>query len=103
MFWHSLEHLPEPGEAIRHASRLLAPGGVVVVAVPNGASLQARAFGDRWLHLDRPRHLVHLTARRAHAPASSVTDCEVERVSSVRGGQVVIGWLDGLVGSLPAA
>ena len=25
----------------------------------------------------------------------------VERVSSVRGGQVVIGWLDGLVGSLP--
>jgi SAM-dependent methyltransferase len=100
VFWHSLEHLPEPGEAIRHASRLLAPGGVVVVAVPNGASLQARAFGDRWLHLDRPRHLVHLTAD-ALTSGLERHGLKVERVSSVRGGQVVIGWLDGLVGSLP--
>ena len=33
-----------------------------MVAVPNAASLQARAFGDRWFHLDLPRHLVHLPA-----------------------------------------
>ena len=39
-----------------------APGGALVVAVPNTASLQARAFGDRWFHLDLPRHLVHLPA-----------------------------------------
>src|SRR4051812_24649585 len=51
VFWHSLEHLPAPGAAIRHAARLLAPRGVVVVAVPDAGSLQARAFGDRWLHL----------------------------------------------------
>jgi SAM-dependent methyltransferase len=100
VFWHSLEHLPEPGEAIRHAARLLIPGGVVVVAVPNLDSLQARAFGDRWLHLDPPRHLVHLSAR---ALASGLERCgfRIERRSQLRGGQVVIGWLDGLVGSLP--
>ncbi len=100
VFWHSLEHLPAPGDAIRQAARLLAPGGVVVVAVPNSASLQARAFGDRWLHLDRPRHLVHLTA---HALTTGLERAgfAVERVSHVRGGQIVIGWLDGLVGTLP--
>jgi SAM-dependent methyltransferase len=100
VFWHSLEHLPEPGEAIRHAARLLAPGGVVVVAVPNIDSLQARAFGDRWLHLDPPRHLVHLSAR-ALASGLERHGFRIERRSQLRGGQVAIGWLDGLVGSLP--
>jgi len=100
VFWHSLEHLPAPGEAVRDAARLLLPGGVVVVAVPDAGSLQARAFGDRWLHLDRPRHLVHLTTA---ALTVGLERCglRIERVSRVRGGQIVIGWLDGLVGALP--
>jgi SAM-dependent methyltransferase len=100
VFWHSLEHIPEAGDAIHQAARLLAPGGVVAVAVPNSDSLQARAFGNRWLHLDRPRHLVHLTARSLTAGLER-EGLRIERVSHVRGGQIVIGWLDGLVGSLP--
>jgi SAM-dependent methyltransferase len=100
VFWHSLEHLPEPGDAIRHAARLLAPGGVLFVAVPDAGSPQARAFGDDWLHLDLPRHLVHLPAPTLLAGLSRA-GLEVSRVSPVRGGQVVVGWLDGLVGCLP--
>lgn len=100
VFWHSLEHLPEPGMAIDRAASLLQPGGVAIVAVPNSASLQARAFGERWLALDLPRHLVHLTApallRRLRTAGTSV-----ERVSYWRGGQVLFGWLHGLVGLLP--
>ena len=100
VFWHSLEHLPEPGAAIAEAARLLMPGGVLVVAVPNTDSFQARVFGDRWLHLDLPRHLVHLSTP---ALTSRLERCgfRVERRSALRGGQVVIGWLDGLVGALP--
>jgi SAM-dependent methyltransferase len=100
VFWHSIEHLPDPGVAIREAARLLRPGGVIVIAVPNTDSLQARAFGDRWLHLDPPLHLVHLSER---ALLSRLAACgfEVERVSHVRGGQIVIGSLDGLVGLVP--
>src|SRR5262249_21305574 len=60
VFWHSLEHLREAGTALESAARLLIPGGVVVIAMPNLDSLQARAFGDRWFALDLPRHLVHL-------------------------------------------
>jgi SAM-dependent methyltransferase len=100
VFWHSLEHLPEPGAAVRHAAGLLGPRGVLVVAVPDGDSLQARAFGDRWLHLDPPRHLVHLTARSLIAGLERC-GLAIERVSHLRGGQIAIGWLDGLVGLLP--
>ncbi len=100
IFWHALEHLPAPGEAIREAARLLKPGGVVLIAVPNTDSLQARAFGDRWLHLDLPRHLVHLS-QRALCSGLERNGLHVERVSQVRGAQIVIGWLDGLVSLLP--
>jgi SAM-dependent methyltransferase len=100
IFWHSLEHLRQPAMALGHAARLLVPGGMLVVAVPNVASLQARAFGDRWLGLDLPRHLVHLSP----APLLSKIDAlglQVERVSYLRGGQVLFGWVHGLVGRLP--
>jgi 2-polyprenyl-3-methyl-5-hydroxy-6-metoxy-1,4-benzoquinol methylase len=33
--WHVLEHLPFPGHTLDECARLLRPGGVVVVAVPN--------------------------------------------------------------------
>jgi SAM-dependent methyltransferase len=100
IFWHSLEHLRRPAEALSHAAKLLVPGGMLVVAVPNAASLQARAFGDRWFALDLPRHLVHLSP----APLLSKIEAlglRVERVSYLRGGQVVFGWIHGLVGQLP--
>ena len=100
IFWHSLEHLPDPGAAIRHAARLIMPGGIVAVAVPNNDSLQARAFPDRWLHLDIPRHLVHLSTRSLDWGLRT-SGLKVEHVSFFRGGQTVIGWLQGLVGTLP--
>ena len=100
IFWHSLEHLRLPVQALRHAAALIVPGGVLVVAVPNAASLQARLFGDRWLALDLPRHLVHLTPP---ALLTQVGDLgfQVERVSYLRGGQVLFGWLHGIAGLLP--
>ena len=100
IFWHSLEHLRRPARALSHAAALLSPGGTLVIAVPNAASLQARVFGDRWLALDLPRHLVHLTPQALLSALGSL-GLRVERVSYLRGGQVVFGWLHGLVGQLP--
>jgi 2-polyprenyl-3-methyl-5-hydroxy-6-metoxy-1,4-benzoquinol methylase len=56
---HSLEHVHQPLEVLRAAHRLLAPGGQVVVAVPNIDSLAFRWFGPAWYALDLPRHLTH--------------------------------------------
>jgi SAM-dependent methyltransferase len=100
VFWHSLEHLREPRAALRRARSLLAPSGLLIIALPNRASWQARCLGDRWLALDLPRHLVHLPAG---ALLDAVRECglQIERVSYWRAGQVVFGWLDGLVSMLP--
>jgi SAM-dependent methyltransferase len=100
VFWHSLEHLREPRAAIRRAVSLLAPSGLLIIAVPNRASWQARWLGDRWLALDLPRHLVHLPAS---ALVDGVRECglAIDRVSHWRAGQLVFGWLDGLVAMLP--
>ena len=65
--WHVLEHLPDPFAAVRHAAELLRPGGRLVISVPNIASLQARIGGDRWFHLDLPRHRMHFTPRSLSA------------------------------------
>ncbi len=100
IFWHSLEHLRRPARALSHAAALLAPGGTLVIAVPNATSLQARVFGDRWLALDLPRHLVHLSPPALLSKIEAL-GLQVERVSYLRGGQVVFGWVHGFVGKLP--
>jgi SAM-dependent methyltransferase len=97
VLWHSLEHLPVPGAALEAAARLLAPGGLLVVAVPNAASLQAQAFGARWFALDLPRHLTHIPAGALHQRIEEL-GLRVRRISYWRGGQVLFGWLHGLSG-----
>jgi len=63
VLWHVLEHLDEPLGALRRVASWLRPGGVALVGVPNLASAQARLAGEGWLHLDAPRHRLHLTPR----------------------------------------
>ena len=59
--WHTLEHWPEPAEALVQVARLLRPGGVLLVGVPNFGSPEALLARAAWFHLDVPRHLVHFT------------------------------------------
>lgn len=61
--WHSLEHFRDPRAAVEGATRLLAPEGTLIIAVPDAGGLQARASGAHWFHLDVPRHLFHFTSR----------------------------------------
>jgi SAM-dependent methyltransferase len=100
VLWHALEHLRDAGRALEHAAGLLGDRGVIVIAMPNAESLQARALGERWFALDLPRHIVHV-------PAAALLErlrglgLRVERVSQLRGGQAAFGWLHGLVALLP--
>jgi 2-polyprenyl-3-methyl-5-hydroxy-6-metoxy-1,4-benzoquinol methylase len=65
--WHVLEHLDQPAAALDRIASWLRPGGGLVVGVPNLASLQSRIGGERWYHLDVPRHRVHFTPDGLHA------------------------------------
>ena len=60
--WHTLEHMPNPGEVLVVAAGLLKPNGVLLVSVPDIGSPEAIAAGPAWFHLDVPRHLAHFDA-----------------------------------------
>jgi SAM-dependent methyltransferase len=70
-FQHALEHVDEPVDALKHASALLAPGGLLVIDVPNWACWQRRLlFRSRWHPLELPRHLQHFSPRALERLAS---------------------------------
>jgi methyltransferase family protein len=100
VFWHSLEHMPDAGAVLAHVTERLLPGGMLVIAIPNIASLQSRAWGDRWFALDLPRHVLHLSAEVLTTRLTAL-GLQVQRVSHWRGGQGLFGWVDGVVGALP--
>jgi 2-polyprenyl-3-methyl-5-hydroxy-6-metoxy-1,4-benzoquinol methylase len=60
---HVLEHMKKPGETLLECNRILKKGGLLVVAVPNIDSLQAK-FGKKiWFQLDIPFHLYHFSSK----------------------------------------
>lgn len=61
VFNHVLEHLPDPGAALRAAAGWLRPNGWLLVGVPNFASPLARAAGARWAGLVPEQHVWHFT------------------------------------------
>ena len=81
VLWHVLEHLPCPQTALAEVARILKRGGILLVAVPNFASVEARWARDKWFHLDVPRHLNHFTPAvlRAQLAAAGL---DVARASS---------------------
>lgn len=60
---HVLEHMPDPISSLRYLAKLLRPGGLIVITVPNFSSLAFRLFKDSFVHLDLPRHLFHFTPK----------------------------------------
>jgi len=98
--WHVLEHWPDPALPLAHAARLLRPGGVLLVGVPNFASPEARLSRSGWFHLDVPRHLAHLgpgdlerllAARELEVRAWSYLAPEYDLFSLVQSAQNALG------------
>ncbi len=58
-FWEVLEHLPEPRTALIEARRLLAPGGLALILVPNAGSLVTRLLHEKSNTFGGHSHLNH--------------------------------------------
>ncbi|MDO4756988.1 MAG: class I SAM-dependent methyltransferase [Parabacteroides sp.] len=59
--WHVMEHLEHLNEMWETLHRILKDRGVLVVAVPNAASYDAKKYNEWWAAYDVPRHLWHFT------------------------------------------
>lgn len=59
--WHVLEHFWDPRPSLESLRRYLAPGGRLVIEVPDFSDPMARFFGRFWCNLELPRHLTHFT------------------------------------------
>jgi SAM-dependent methyltransferase len=57
--WHVLEHLHDPYHTLRSLTTHLAPGGTLIIAVPNYSSPDAIHYQNYWAGYDVPRHLHH--------------------------------------------
>ena len=57
--WHVLEHLPNLAQTITQLKTLLAPGGRIILAVPNYEAYEEKSFKEHWAAYDVPRHLHH--------------------------------------------
>lgn len=59
--WHVLEHLPNLDEQFAVFNKLLKPEGVLIIAVPNYNSYDAKLYKEFWAAYDVPRHLWHFS------------------------------------------
>jgi len=59
--WHVLEHVPNLADFINKIKSLLKPNGVLIVAVPNFKSWDAKHYNSFWAAYDVPRHLWHFS------------------------------------------
>ncbi|MCK9421088.1 MAG: class I SAM-dependent methyltransferase [Bacteroidales bacterium] len=57
--WHVLEHIHALNETLTIVKKMLQPQGILIVAVPNCNSWDARHFKQFWAAYDVPRHLYH--------------------------------------------
>jgi len=59
--WHVLEHLTAPEKTLQELRALMETDALLIIAVPNFNSHDARYYGSEWAALDVPRHLWHFT------------------------------------------
>ncbi|MFZ5431904.1 MAG: class I SAM-dependent methyltransferase [Bacteroidota bacterium] len=61
--WHVMEHLPNINQHWQVISKILKPDGVLIIALPNVKSWDARHYGPYWAAWDVPRHIWHFSPK----------------------------------------
>ena len=62
-FWHSLEHINDVNQVLMLCRKCLKDKGILVVAVPNYDSFDAKHYKNFWAAYDVPRHRFHFNKK----------------------------------------
>ena len=84
IMWHVLEHVRNPKDQLLRLAKLLKPGGVLGLRVPNIASFGARVAGEWWPWMCPPAHLWFFSSTTL---PRLLRDCDfdVKEVRTLRG------------------
>ena len=61
--FHVLEHVHQPKELLQTLKTHLTKNGILIIAVPNPNSYDAKIYQEFWAAWDVPRHLFHFTKK----------------------------------------
>jgi len=87
---HVFEHLAEPAASLQKLRDALAPGGRIILTLPNGRSLGHWLFGRNWRGLEVPRHYVTYTPEGLRLLCERL-GLRVCRVRSLVAPEVIVG------------
>lgn len=59
--WHVFEHIDNQEEILKIFNKKLKTNGLLVIAVPNPNSYDAKHYKEFWAAYDMPRHIYHFT------------------------------------------
>jgi len=81
--WHVLEHVPNLNQYILKLKSLLKKDGVLIIAVPNFKSYDAKYYKEFWAAYDVPRHLWHFS-KKAISDLFGSVDIKVKQILPMR-------------------
>lgn len=61
--WHVLEHVTDMNETLTFFKSILKQDGVLIIAVPNHVSYDAKHYKEFWAAYDVPRHIHHFDVK----------------------------------------
>ena len=81
--WHVLEHVPNLNQYVLKLKSLLQKDGVLIIAVPNFKSYDAKYYKEFWAAYDVPRHLWHFS-KKAISDLFGSVDIKVKQILPMR-------------------
>lgn len=61
--WHVLEHVTDMNETLSFFKSILKKDGILIIAVPNHVSYDAKYYKEFWAAYDVPRHIHHFDVK----------------------------------------
>ena len=78
--WATLEHLTDPLKILKEAYRVSAPGGLIVLCVPNSNSIITKLYGMENTDMKHGEHLYHFPFKTLKFMLSRAGFCDIRRM-----------------------